>query len=642
LIVDLNIWCYYPYFLETIKIRLTMIKSSIKKAPNSNPRSNGRPTSHNRPNKSPDQRVIFGTYEKRRGQDVVVSNNVAYPIADIKVGIPLPIMPDSSVKALLRSRGDKQVAVLLRVFGPKLTLKERIFKLLDESEVRKDFPEAVVAEAEAFPDKVSSKHKAGREDLTDLALCTIDGESAKDFDDAVFARVEGKNIEVTVAIADVSYYVKEGTSLDEEAFLRGTSIYYPGHCVPMLPEKLSNGLCSLKPNVLRLSLAVSFEVGQKGAISKPKIKQALIKSAARLTYNQVQDFYDTGDAAFSDKIVTSLLLLKKAAHILRKNRQRRGAIDFDITESVVALDDIGEPLSIHPQDRLDSHRIIEDLMVATNEIVARFCEQKKWPCLYRVHEAPDQEKLANFFKAAQAFGALGQGSKGQAADIQEPKDLQKVMVLYQNSKYQSTLNNLMLRAMMQARYSEENLMHFGLASDAYLHFTSPIRRYADLMVHRQLRNLLFEQDFNKKIPAEVMQKVATSISEKEVKATDLERKVDRLFSATFMATRVGDTFPALIVSCTEFGMFVRIIEHHVEGLVHISSISRSHVNFVPERMSLVVSGSQEKYMVGDKILVKLTNVNIDRGHVDFELVKPEQKDAAKKKGHPKGSRNRGR
>lgn len=620
-----------------------MNKSSINKNAPQKPRATSRPQAGKRVQEHGSQNLIFGTIEARHGHNVVVANKVVYPIADIKSGIPTPLVVGSSVKALVRYQGkDKPVAIILRVFGPKLTLKERIVKALEESEARIEFPHNVLAEAEQYPDKVTAKHKTGREDLTGLALCTIDGESAKDFDDAVFAQKKGKNIEVIVAIADVSYYVKAGSPLDEEAFARGTSIYYPGHCVPMLPEHLSNGLCSLKPKVLRLSLAARFEVNTKGIVSKPTIFQAIIKSAARLTYNQVQHFYDAEKTVLSKDIKTSLLLLKQAAHCLRKNREERGAIDFDITESVVALDDVGEPISIHPQDRLDSHRIIEDLMVATNEVVARFFERKKWPGLYRVHEAPDQEKLANFFKTAQAFGVLAPGSHASAASIKEPKDLQKVMAQYQNSKYSSTLNNLMLRAMMQARYSEKNLMHFGLASDAYLHFTSPIRRYADLMVHRQLRNLLFEKNSKKKIAESTMEKVATSISEKEIKATELQRKIDRLFSATFMESRVGDTFDATIVSCTEFGMFVRIIEHHVEGLVHISSISRSHVNFVPERMSMVVSGSQEKYMVGDTIKVKLTNVNIDRGHVDFEMVRAAQAHNERDARRERPNRRRGR
>lgn len=593
-----------------------------------------------------EQRIIFGSYREKNGQSFVNANNTDYLINEIKKDIALPIEANSTVKALLRNerRSGKSHAILLRVLGPKLSLRDRISRLLQEATIPMEFSKGAISEADLYGPQINKLDLENRRDLTRLALCTIDGESAKDFDDAVFATKKGKNTEVIVAIADVSHYVKVGSALDEEAISRGTSVYYPGHCVPMLPEQLSNGLCSLKPQVKRLAVAVIFEIGPMGGVTKPRIEAAVIKSAARLTYEQVQSYYDqraNGSTSLAPKIATSLDHLRDAAHILRKARERRGAIDFDVMESAVALDELGEPLAIHPQDRLDSHRIIEDLMVATNEIVAEFFMKKALPCLYRVHEPPDQDKLANFFKTAHAFGVIDARAKIKAADFTQPKAIQKVMAHYQKSKYQETLNTLMLRSMMQARYCERNLMHFGLASKAYLHFTSPIRRYADLVVHRQLRYYLFEKKPQKKIPEHMMATIAETISQKEVRATELERKIDRLYAATFMESRVGNTFDALIVSVTEFGLFVRIVEHHVEGLVHIATISRSHVNYLADKMALVVSGSNVRYMVGDKVLVKLINVNIDRGHVDFEMVKTDdaqgKSDASRAAGPAGGS-----
>lgn len=570
-----------------------------------------------------DKKIIFGQYYKKGPEEFVAVGNRNYLVSEIKRGLELPIPPKSKVKALIKfDRRAGETVVILRVLAPELSLSAKIDRFLAEAEVSVDFAKIIHQEADVFGDTVRDSDKKTRTDLRDLALCTIDGETAKDFDDAVFAQEKGKNIEVTVAIADVSHYVKMGSALDEEALSRGTSIYYPGHCVPMLPEQLSNGLCSLKPKVDRLALSASFELGPKGGISNVKLKESLIKSQARLTYGQVQAFYDQKPKAeqiIPEAVQTSLILLKKAAEILRRNRERRGAIDFDIVESVIALDDNGEPLTINPLSRLESHRIIEDLMVATNEVVAEYFDKKNIPSLYRVHEPPNQEKLENFFKTALAFGVLKEGVKTNAASITEPKALQKIIQTYADSQYKETLSNLMLRAMMQARYSEQNLMHFGLASSAYLHFTSPIRRYADLIVHRQLRYTLFEKNRSKQIPESMMATIAESISQREVKATDLERKINRLFSATFMAGHVGEIFDALIVSCTEFGFFVRVTEHHVEGLVHIATISKSRVNFVPEKMSLVISGSNRILMVGQKVRVKLINVNADRGHIDFEL-----------------------
>lgn len=611
----------------------------MKKYAQDSERPRGRTERSNRP--ATEQRIVFGTYLEKSGQAFVHANNVEYQISEIKKDIALPIVENSTVKALLRHdrASNKSHAILLKVLGPKLSLKDHIARLLQEATIPLDFDRGAVTEADFFGEELSKADLKNRRDLTQLALCTIDGESAKDFDDAVFATKNGNNIEVTVAIADVSHYVKVGSALDEEAISRGTSIYYPGHCVPMLPEQLSNGLCSLKPHVKRLAVAVSFEIGPMGGIARPRIEPAVIKSASRLTYEKVQNYYDQKQQpSLPAKIKSSLDYLREGAHSLRKARERRGAIDFDVVESVIALDDMGEPLGIHPQDRLDSHRIIEDLMVATNEIVAEFFAKKHLPCLYRVHEPPDQEKLANFFKTAHAFGVIDAKTKSHGEDFTKPKAIQKIMANYQKSKYQETLNTLMLRSMMQARYCEKNLMHFGLASKAYLHFTSPIRRYADLVVHRQLRYFLFERKPEKKIPEPMMASIAETISQKEVRATELERKIDRLFAATFMASKVGSTFDAVVVSVTEFGLFVRIVEHHVEGLVHIATISRSHVNYLADKMALVVSGSNMRYMVGDAVRVKLINVNPDRGHIDFEMVKTD--DQREDDERAKRSRNR--
>lgn len=574
------------------------------------------------------QNIIFGIFEQRGPHQQVIVGTKKYAVSEIKESLKENIKHNNKVKALVKpARNSKPESVkILRILGPEPTLKNRVDNLLHNAHVATEFQEIVQTEANFFGEEVSAPDKKKRTDLSDVAFCTIDGETAKDFDDAVFARMKNKNIEVMVAIADVSYYVKVGSALDEEALDRGTSIYYPGHCVPMLPEQLSNGLCSLKPHVPRLALTVSFEVGPKGGISRPTIKQTVIKSHARLTYNEVQDFYDQSKVSskIPQSVSASLLLLRDAAHIIRKARARRGAIDFDLVESVVALDDQGEPTSIHPLLRLDSHKIIEDLMVATNEIVANYFVKKNIPCLYRVHEFPSEEKLENFFITAKAFGVLKSQAKKSAVSVSEPKDLQQIMSGYQKSQYKETLNQLMLRAMMQARYSEKNLKHFGLASPAYLHFTSPIRRYADLIVHRQLRYVLFEKKPQKIIPEKAMAQIAESISQKEALATDLERKIDRIFATVFMSSHVGEYFEGVITACTEFGFFVRITKYHIEGLVHIATISRSHVNFIPEKMSLVVSGSNKRYMVGDLVSVKLINVNTDRGHIDFELVSEEK------------------
>jgi ribonuclease R len=576
-----------------------------------------------------DAKVVIAHYHKSNGKEFISLGKQEILVSGFSRSIKEAIPHRARVKALVATvKGKKEKhALILKNLGEELSLKNRVERIIGEYDVPTDFPKEAQKLAQSFGDKVPESELKRREDLTALPLCTIDGETAKDFDDAVCALKKGSNIEIFVAIADVSHYVKEGSALDQEAQKRATSIYYPGHCIPMLPEELSNGLCSLRPKVLRLALVVHFELGPKGAIYKPRILEAVIKSKARLTYNQVEDFYERKtdlEKLAPEDVQNSLTLLKKAARQLRRLREQRGAIDFDITESVVALDDKGEPLSVHPQNRLESHRIIEDLMVAANEVVADYFDRKHIPSVYRVHEAPNQEKLETFFKTAQAFGALKEGVKRSAIKVTEPKDLQDVMANYAKSTYKDSLNSLLLRSMMQARYSEQNLMHFGLASPAYLHFTSPIRRYADLIVHRQLRTVYLEKNHRNKLSEHDLAQIAQSISEKEVKATDLQRKIDRLYAATFMSTHVGQTFIAEVASCTDFGLFVRTQKQHVEGLVHISTISRKRVDYHPETMSLVVRGEDKRIMVGDKVNVRLINVNVDRGHIDFELIKDEK------------------
>lgn len=513
----------------------------------------------------------------------------------------------------------------------KSPLSEKITKIsqkvIADAKLSIDFLPEAIKEGQKF--EVAKKDEKNRLDLTKLALCTIDGPTAKDFDDAVFAKKAQDDIEVVVAIADVSHYVKENSHLDMEARSRSTSVYYPGHVIPMLPFALSNDLCSLKPDVKRLSLSVSFLVGKQGSIKKPKIHQSIIKSKARLTYEEVEKFLKEPkkDIAIPKNIKPSLKFLKEAALRLRKKRVKRGAIDFDITESVVTLDKNGEPLSILPESRLESHRIIEDLMVATNEIVAEFVFKKKVACIYRVHEAPSDEKIAKFFTALFSFGLI---SDKKNPTIKEPKDIQKLIKVYEKSKYKETLNILMLRSMMQALYREENLGHFGLASKAYLHFTSPIRRYADLIVHRQLRKVLWEKK-SKLNTKEELSEIAKLISDNEAKAVEIERKIHRIYQAAFMIKKLGQVFLGTISACTEFGMFVRIKEHHVEGLVHISAISESYVSFLPEKMCLVIEGSNERFMVGDQVKIKLVNVSLERGFIDFELL-PENLRKIRQKG----------
>ncbi len=502
----------------------------------------------------------------------------------------------------------------------KELLISHIEKTFADSKITKDFPKKVLIEADRFGSEIKKADYKDRTDLTDLPFCTIDGETAKDFDDAVFARKNGDHIEVWVAIADVSHYVTKDSDLDREALLRGTSIYYPGSVVPMLPHGLSDHLCSLRPKVYRLTMNVRFLVGKAGGIIRPKIEESIIKSKARLTYSQVESVLinKRADSTIPKDVLESLHELKIASERLRKGRVRRGSIDFDITESVVTLDKEGEVISINPDSRLFSHLMIEDLMVAANEIVAQYFAKKNFPSIYRVHEPPLEEKISRVSEAIRSFG-INVKKAIKDADFSNPKNVQNLMSAFSDSKYKETLTTLTLRAMMQARYSEKNLGHFGLASKAYLHFTSPIRRYADLVVHRELRERLFKKKKKNFLSAEEAGQIASFISQKELQAVDLERKIHRLYSTYFMSKMVGETFLGTISACTEFGFFVKLKEHQVEGLVHIATISKSFIKYMPESMCLVLEGGKKRFLVGDEVKVTIKNVSLARGFIDFVL-----------------------
>ncbi len=539
---------------------------------------------------------------------------------------------------------------VVRVLGKQGDFISEVEVLLSQSKALREFSPAAHAQALTFGENPGPKDIGKRRDLTKMALCTIDGETAKDFDDAVYACHEGDAILVTVAIADVSHYVAPGSAIDTEAFARGTSIYYPGKCIPMIPEELSNGLCSLKPHVPRLCMIVEMLVTKSGAIKKVNFDEAVMHSQARLTYTQVQAYVDGGFKAIREipeQVGASLQVLLSASRGLRKARQKRGALDFDVAESVIALDDSGEPIAIHPIERLEAHRMIEDLMVAANESVAQYLEKKGWPTIFRIHEEPQAEKLKAFLDTAQGLGAI---SPADVKELQkekiEPKVLAKIIERFQNHPAKSVLDTLMLRSMMQARYSAENMGHFGLASKSYLHFTSPIRRYPDLAAHRVLRQSLLS---NKKLTeaeqdamTEAMAKTAMHCSEKERKAVELERQIGSLHAAWLMQDKVGEEDMGTVTSCTEFGLFVRLAKYHVEGLVHVATLSQDRMDFDARRMCLVEKNTGRSFKIGDKLKVRVMSVNIGKRFIDLApvLLNNQSKEADRGKKTKKRSQRR--
>jgi len=517
---------------------------------------------------------------------------------------------------------------ILHAIGVSGALSTEISLLMGAIDVDIGFPKEVISEASRFKENPEPEEIEKRKDLTPLSFCTIDGETAKDFDDAVFAQKTKDAIRVKVAIADVSHYVKPGSSIDEEAYRRGSSLYYAGSCAPMIPEHLSNGLCSLKAHVPRMVMVADFAVGKDGSLSGEQFYRAVIRSKARLTYKQVQEHHDGADieAITADKhLVLSLKHIYEASQRLRSAREGRGAIDFDSTESHIALNDKGEPIGIHPEQRLASHKVIEDLMIAANEAVARYIEAKKAPCLYRVHEAPDPDKFANFVKLAESLGVLTAKDAPARKDLKDPRVLSGILAKVRGHKAQDALESLFLRSMMQARYSAENIGHFGLASTSYLHFTSPIRRYPDLVAHRVLQQFLegTKRPPKKNKVVEVSEddalQMAQYLSDRERKVVETERNITALFACWYMKDKIGVEDEGTVASCTEFGMFVRLNKFHVDGLLHIGALGIEEYEFDSERMRIVGSISGMSYGIGDQVRVVVANVNTQRRHIDLHL-----------------------
>lgn len=470
------------------------------------------------------------------------------------------------------------------------------------------FDDAAVEQAKKTPKKVLKKDLKGRVDLTDLPLVTIDGETARDFDDAVYAEKVGRGYRLIVAIADVSHYAQLGDALDTEAYARGTSVYFPRRVIPMLPEVLSNGICSLNPDVERLCMVCDMQINQQGVVKQYTFYPAVIRSHARLTYNQVWEWIEQGvDHPYKVQIDDLYMLFKK----LLAAREKRGAIDFDTVETQMQFNEDGKIERIVPIVRNDAHRLIEECMLAANVCAAEFISQHKHPCLYRVHEGPTLEKLENLRTTLRLVGlTLGGGEKPTT------KDYAHLAEKIQGRPDASVLEMALLRSLQQAVYTPDNQGHFGLAYAAYTHFTSPIRRYPDLMVHRTIKAILNGERFK---PGK-WQKIGEHCSMTERRADDASRDVEAWLKTYYMRDKVGQIFTGKISAVTNFGLFVMLDDVYVEGLVHISELGKDYFHYRPEILSIVGERSGLQFRMGDALTVKVAAANLDNSKVDFVLV----------------------
>lgn len=579
---------------------------------------------------------------------------IGAPVVDIREPADLDGMIVTAQILEYPDGGDFAVGRIVEVIGHPDDFGVDVEIIIRKHHLPHRFPPEVLEQARRIPAVLTSEDVRGRSDFRHLDVVTIDGETARDFDDAVWVdRLAGGNYALHVHIADVSHYVRPETPIDREALLRGTSVYFPDRAVPMLPVELSTGVCSLLPGEDRLVLSVLLEIDPKGEVISQRFVRGVIRSAARLTYTGVQQALE-GDPAARERhqpLLARFELMKELALILNRKRSRRGSIDFDLPEPIIEFDEFGEMVGVSRSVHNIAHRIIEEFMLAANEAVARHLEQLGWPSIYRIHEPPDAKRVAEFEQIAAHFGySLGVGAiparrypvvdrKRDGRKLRKDiiledriavssRQYQRLIARLEGKPEQRILNYLMLRSLKQARYSEENLGHFALAAPTYTHFTSPIRRYPDLMVHRILSAWLDQQrppfDSNR------LREIAEENSMAERRAADAERELIEWKKLKFMAERAGEEFSALIVQTTKFGFFVELEDLFVEGLVPIDSLPADRYGYHETTRQIIGERSRRKFSIGDRVRVLLERIDAVEKKLLFSLAEAPARKASRR------------
>ena len=543
--------------------------------------------------------------------------------------------------------GERAVGRVIEILGSPDDFGVDVEIVIRKHHLPHRFPPEVVEQAEAVPGVIAAWELAGREDFRTFEIVTIDGETARDFDDAVWVdRLASGNFALHVHIADVSHYVRPGTPIDSEARLRGTSIYFPDRAVPMLPFELSTNICSLNPHLDRLVLSALMEFDHSGDMVEQKFVRGVIRSAERMTYTDVHLLLE-GDAKLAERyrnLAGRFELMRELAEILNRKRVRRGSIDFDLPEPLIEFDEWGEMAGVVRAPRNIAHRIIEEFMLAANEAVAAHLQATGLPSIYRIHEQPDPKRVMEFEEVAAHFGySLGVGAipvrKFTYADKRRdghkvrrdivlpaqvkisPRNYQKLVAKIEGKPEEHILSYLMLRSLKQARYSTDNVGHFALAAETYTHFTSPIRRYPDLMVHRLLAAALDGSAYSS---APELSAIADESSQSERRAAEAERELVEWKKTKFMADRVGDEFDALIISTTKYGLFVELADLFIEGLVPIDSLPGDRYTYHENVRKIIGQRSRREFSIGDRVRVLLERVDAVERKLQFSLVEPER------------------
>lgn len=564
---------------------------------------------------------VVGLYEKNRDFGFVRPDNQRY-LKDIYIpaGKEMNAMTGHKVVVELTSYGGEHMKPegrVVEIIGHVNDPGTDILSIVMDMGIKTEFPEKVLNQAVRVGKPVSEADCAGRLDLRGWQMVTIDGEDAKDLDDAVSLTVEEGNYRLGVHIADVANYVQENSALDREAFERGTSVYLADRVIPMLPHKLSNGICSLNAGEDRLALSCIMTLGPSGEMLDHEIAETVIRVDRRMSYNGVTKILEGDPDALkeNEEFVPMILRMRELSEIIREKRGKRGSIDFDFPETKILLDEKGKPVDIRPYERNAATKIIEDFMLMANETVAEEYFWRDVPFLYRTHEVPDEEKIRQLSTFINNFGY-----HIHVRNEVRPKEIQKLLAKVEGTPEEALISRLALRSMKRARYTMENMGHFGLAAKYYTHFTSPIRRYPDLQIHRIIKENLRGRLNEERTAhyAEILPKAAAQCSDRERRADEAEREVAKMKKAEYMRERFGEEFEGVISGVTRWGMYVEL-ENTVEGLVHVADMWDDHYEFVEQSYELVGEHTGKTYKLGQTVGVRVTGADKVQRTVNFEL-----------------------
>lgn len=569
---------------------------------------------------------VVGTFEDNRSFGFVIADDKRIP-NDIFIPKNMTNGAVSGHKVIAHitkyPEGKKSAeGEIIYILGHKNDPGIDIISIIHKHGIKIDFPNKVLDQAAATPETISADEIKERRDLRNETIVTIDGADAKDLDDAVSVKkLDNGNYKLGVYIADVSYYVEEGSPIDQEALERGTSVYLVDRVIPMIPHRLSNGICSLNPQVDRLTLGCEMEIDTNGNIVDHEIFQSVIRTNERMTYSDVNKILVDKNEALRERyreLVPVFENMEQLASVLRHKRMDRGAIDFDFKEAKVLVDENGKPEDVVLRERSVAERLIEEFMLAANETVAEHFHWLDVPFIHRIHEDPDPGKLQTFFEFLAGLGYVVKGTNNEV----HPQALQKVLEEVQGKPEEMIVSKLMLRSMQQAKYDPQSIGHFGLATEFYTHFTSPIRRYPDLTVHRLIRTYLIQKKMDQKTMQkwkDAMPEISRQTSEAERRAVDAERETDDLKKAEFMKDKIGESYTGVISSITNFGLFVEL-ENTIEGLIHVSYLTDDYYHYDQRSQAMIGERTANMYRIGDEVKVKVAGVNLDERTVDFEMV----------------------